>query len=62
MPAPPPRFAVDDVELAEAYLVVGDVCAPRRVTRPTDRTHVLVWASRDGGRHARGGFPPSAGR
>lgn len=51
VPTPPPvaaRFVVDDVELAEAYIyVVSDVGAPRRTTRGTDRTHVLVWASGD---------------
>lgn len=51
VPAPPPveaRFAVDGVELAEAYIyVVGDLAQPRRTTRGTDRAHVLVWASGD---------------
>lgn len=51
VPTPPPvaaRFTVDGVQLAEAYIyVVGDLAAPRRTTRGTDRSHVLVWASAD---------------
>ncbi|MBV8757672.1 MAG: hypothetical protein JO257_10365 [Deltaproteobacteria bacterium] len=51
VPTPPPveaRFTVDGVQLAEAYIyVVGDLGAPRKTTRGTDRTHVLVWASGD---------------
>lgn len=51
VPTPPPpaaRFSVDDVQLAEAFVyVVGDLGDPRKTTRGTDRTHVLVWASGD---------------
>ena len=69
MPAPPPvaaRFASTTSSSAEAYIyVVGDVGAPRRTTRGTDRTHVLVWASRDVGAGTRAadylGGPLTAG-
>ena len=51
IPLPPPdhvRFAFDEVELAEAYVfVVDDPEALRPTPHGLDRTHALVWASRD---------------